>query len=441
MIEITSLLLFTGLGVVAGLLIGLLPGLGVSSTFLLLLPLLLTVSPVYSLFFFIALLAVSQYFGSITALVFGVPGELSSFPVLNERGRLLDRLNDTLKQTALGSLIGSVIALLVFLALLKLGSLWVYLYNYKVFSWVLAASIIAVVIYGSKTNGIILNAVLMLSGILLSRIGYDRELNQSWGTFGISDLSTGIPLAAVAMGLIVVPSMIHNVGIIKQTLPVQRITQSVTHWGSIFRGSLLGLIGGLVPGVTYMASTQLSYFVENRVTKNSPNRPMQSVISSSTADNAGATSSLYPLLWLGIPISLGEAMVVWLFDKHNQVLNLTTLSQTVAGYPLYWYLLGCFLLANVVAYLLSWPGRKVSIAVAQALLNKKFGYFVIALVLSSLYFLAKESYSVSVFYISFVVASILGLWAKRIDWMPLIMGMILGDIIIMTLFKLGVLSI
>jgi putative tricarboxylic transport membrane protein len=442
MIDPAVLWLFSFIGIVAGLIIGLVPGLGVSSTFLLLSPFLVSVDPVYSLFFFVALLVTSQYFGSITAMVFGIPGELSSFPIIKERSTLLDQLNAVLKQTAFGSFIGAIFALVVFLILLNAGSLWVYLYNYKIFSWVLGLAVVAIVVYGSKQNGILSNALLFASGILLARIGYDHQLGQSWGMFGIAELATGVPLAAVAMGLLVIPALFHTVNNSNMFLPIQQsIVNASQQWGSVIRGSVLGTVGGLVPGVTYMASTQLSYFIENWINKNSNDRPLKSVVATSTADNAGAVSSLYPLLWLGIPISLGEAMLIWLFDKHNQTLNLTTLSQNAGDYPLYWYLLGCFVLVNLIAYLLSWPGRRIAIWIAQKLLNRTAGYFIIVLVLLSLYFLAQESYSTGVFYITFILCSLVGIVVRRVEWMPLIMGLILGDTITLTLFKLGVLSI
>ena len=441
MLDPNLLLLFTALGIVAGIVIGLMPGLGVSSAFLLIAPFLVAVNPIYSLFFFIALLAVSQYFGSITALVFGVPGELSSFPVIRERANILDQIDNVLKQTAVGSFIGALAALVLFLVLLNAGSLWIYLYNYRVFSWVLVLAAAAIVFYGSQANKITTNAVLFFIGIVLSRVGYDHQFGQLWGTWGIENLYTGIPLAAVAVGLLVIPSLLQTVQRVNTVLPVQQTVAKITHWASMARGTVFGIIGGLVPGVTYMASTQLSYFVENVINKRSQQRPTQSVVATSTADNAGATSSLYPLLWLGIPISLGEAMLTWLFDKNNQVLNLTTLSQPVGDYPLYWYLLGCFLLANIAAYLLSWPGRKISVAIAQSLLNRAASYCIILLVVAGVYFLAQESYNITTFYISLLLSCATALIVRRVDWMPLIMGMILGDTIVLTLFKLGVISL
>lgn len=440
MIEVAGLILASFAGIAAGVVIGLVPGLGVSSTFLLMVPALVVVPPVYSLFLFVSLLITSQYFGSITALVYGVPGEISSYPVINERPHLLGQIDQLLKHTAQGSFVASMLGLATFAALMQAGSLWVYLYNYKIFSWVLAAAVIATVMFGSRANGKIINAILFVSGLMLATVGFNKDTGQSWGTFGILALSTGIPLAAVALGLLVVPRLaatpnqaLENFG--------QQSFKVVAHWTSAIRGTVLGIVGGLVPGVTYMASTQLSYFVENKLNAGSPTRPEQAVIATSSADNAGAVSSLYPLLWLGLPISLGEAMLVWLFDKHNVNLNWTTISQLINGVPIYLYLAVCFVLTNILAYLMSWPGRRLSIRLARSLLTAQYNHIIIAMVLISVIMLANQSYNQLVFYCSFGIACAAGMVVKRLDWMPLVMGFILQDSIQLVLLKLGILAI
>lgn len=440
MIDVWGLLLSSGLGLIIGMLVGLIPGLGVSSTFLLIAPVLVTVHPVYGLFVFVSLLTASQYFGNITALTYGVPGEISSYPVIAERPYLLHIIDVVLKQTALGSLAASMFALIFFVMLMSLGNFWVYIYNYRVFAWVLGLAVVATVLFGSEKNSIWTNVVLFGVGAALARIGFNKDTGSAWGTFGIADLYTGVPLPAVALGLLIVPVLWTQNQ--KHVQPAQGSggSQPIA-WTSIGRGSMLGLIGGLVPGVTYMASTQLSYVVERWLNRVQPEQPLRSVVASSSADNAGAVSSLYPLLWLGIPISLGEAMVVWLFDQQNLPLNWSTVSQPVQGIALYWLLILCFVIVNVASYCLSWPGRALAIKLAQHLLSDATRYVIIAVTLIAVFLLANEAFSSWIFWSTFVIAGAIGIVTKRLDWMPLIIGFILQDSIEMTLFKLGAISI
>lgn len=442
MIELSDLLTSSFAGMLLGMIVGLVPGMTVSTTFLLAAPMLTMFNPVHGLFLFIALLVTSQYFGSITSLTYGVPGEISSYPVIAERSNLLSRLDDALKQTALGSFVASMFAVTAFALLMSLGSIWVYIYNYKVFAWVIGLAVLATIVFGSKDNPIWLNAVLFGMGMILGKIGFARMYMQSWGDMGIEALYLGIPLPAVALGLIVIPALWYQKDNVKLNDYKESKDLQLVAWPSIGRGSVFGLIGGLVPGVTYMASTQLSYFIENWINRRHRDRSMRAVVATSSADNAGATSSLYPLLWLGVPITLGEVMVVWLFEKQNTAFNWTTLSQPVQGINLYWLLILCFVAVNVVSYLLSWPGRRVAIKLARHLLTDNTRYVIIVLTLLGIYLLSSdESYNALVFWIAFLISSIIGLLFRRVDWMPLIIGFMLQDSIELTLLKIGLISI
>ena len=249
----------------------------------------------------------------------------------------------------------------------------------------------------------------------------------------------------LAFGLLVIPNLIDSY---KQKYQISQIDSpptihTKTEWGSILRGTLFGIIGGMVPGVTYLASTQLSYFVENKIKQFSKNRSIQAVVSSSTADNAGAVSSLYTLIWLGIPITLGESLIVYLFQKKSISLNWNTFQESIVVGP--WHLnvfvifIIMFLIVNIAAYILSWPGRQLSIKFARSLLTSNINLVIIAVVLISIVFAALESYSPLIFVIAFIIASAFGMLIK-VNWIPLIIGFILQDNIQIVLYKLGILT-
>lgn len=442
---IEHIVLATFVGLFGGILVGLVPGIGVSTATLVMAPALLLVDPLAALFFFVAMQTTSQYFGSIPSLVYGVPGEINDYPIIQERKHLLNKIEDALKQTALGSLIGSVIALLAFLICMYTGNFWVYLYNYKIMAWILGIAALSVVIFGSGTNNKIVNALLLVIGFFLGKIGYDEGTTETFGMFGIDDLSTGIPILPLALGLLMIPNLVDLCKQKYQISPAApgTLLHSAIEWASIVRGTFFGIIGGMVPGVTYMASTQLSYFIENKIKQHSENRPMQSVVSSSTADNAGAVSSLYTLIWLGIPITLGEALIVYLYQKKAMTLNWDTFQNSIAVGPwqpsVFSIFIIMFLIVNVMAYLLSWPGRQVSIKLARTLLTPRTSLVILGIVAISILFAALESYSVPIFFMTLAIASIVGLVMKT-DWVPLVIGFILQDNIQIVLYKIGILT-
>jgi hypothetical protein len=52
-----------------------------------------------------------------------------------------------------------------------------------------------------------------------------------------------------------------------------------------------------------------------------------------------------------------------------------------------------------------------------------------------------EFFDTTVYWVVFLLSGSIGLWLKRIDWMPLLIGYILQDSIELTLLKIGILSI
>jgi putative tricarboxylic transport membrane protein len=442
MIDASVLLTAASAGLIVGMLVGLLPGLGIGSATLLMLPFLSLMPPMAALFFFVTMLVVSQYFGSITALVYGVPGELSSYPVINERANLLGNINQVLYQTAVGSLVGGSLALLLLLALIWAGNIWLAFFHYKVMAVVMLLACLATVFFGSQTNGRVLNAGMFVVGYLLSKIGFDSNLGESWGTLGISALASGIPLIPLAFGLVVIPAMVTSWQQGHMAQIVYTARARMQHWSSVARGSVLGVIGGLVPGVTYLAGTQLAYMIERWV--HAGQSSAQRVIATSTADNAGATSSLYTLLWLGIPISVGEAVIVHLFERKNQLLSWEVLqapiSLTQESWSIFGLLLAVFVMANVVAFALSWPARRLSVNLVKRLLHPSAKYVILTLMAVSLAFAAMDAYNAMVFLVTLLICTIVGIMLKHKDWIPLIIGFVLEPNITMVLYKIGILT-
>jgi TctA family transporter len=168
----------------------------------------------------------------------------------------------------------------------------------------------------------------------------------------------------------------------------------------------------------------------------------QRVIATSTADNAGATSSLYTLLWLGIPISVGEAVIVHLFERKNQLLSWEVLqapiSLTQESWSIFGLLLAVFVMANVVAFALSWPARRLSVNLVKQLLHPSAKYVILTLMAVSLAFAAMDAYNAMVFLVTLLICTIVGIMLKHKDWIPLIIGFILEPNITMVLYKIGI---
>ena len=78
-----ELILIMFAGIITGSIVGMLPGIGPAMILLVIAPLLVKFDLVTLFVFYSCLISSSQYFGSISAIVYGVPGEISSVPAVD----------------------------------------------------------------------------------------------------------------------------------------------------------------------------------------------------------------------------------------------------------------------------------------------------------------------------------------------------------------------
>ena len=113
------------LGVLAGTIAGIVPGIGVFATLLILYPWLTSLNIIDTFVFYLALTSTTQYIGSVSATILGVPGEASSLPAIYEGHTLFKkgRGATAISGAALGSLVGG------FLVLGLINSCFLYLFK------------------------------------------------------------------------------------------------------------------------------------------------------------------------------------------------------------------------------------------------------------------------------------------------------------------------
>ena len=111
-------LMIFALGVLGGVFAGLVPGVGVFTTLILLYPLLIDLTLVQLLILYIPLASISQFIGSVPALYFKIPGESTSF-IATEYGHDLFTKghHDLIPLTAIGSLVATTMSAVVILCL------------------------------------------------------------------------------------------------------------------------------------------------------------------------------------------------------------------------------------------------------------------------------------------------------------------------------------
>jgi putative tricarboxylic transport membrane protein len=178
-------------------------------------------------------------------------------------------------------------------------------------------------VVGLAGNNMMAALLMTVIGLLLAMIGVDPVRGAPRFTFGVEELYDGIGFVPVVMGLFGVAELLlaaekrqtHMVEAeLKSWMPTgAECRQSV---GAIGRGTVVGFVLGLIPGVGAIVPTFMAYVLEKRVSK-TPERfgkgAIEGVASAETANNAYANASMVPLLALGIPSSPTIAVLMGAF--------------------------------------------------------------------------------------------------------------------------------
>jgi putative tricarboxylic transport membrane protein len=307
--------------VIAGVIAGMLPGVTVFITLIMMYPVLIILDPSNILMMYVVIVSLSQYFGSVSATLFSIPGSTTSVPSLYE-GHTLFRQGEgdrAIMFSAVGSFVGSIASLLI--SLLLLSGLFFF---YGFFDTRLKAIllILAVIIFSvTGKNSWYVNVLMVIAGYILGSIGYDVGTDSSFMTFGNMYLYSGLPTISVLLGLYVIPFIISSILDTKQKIVFNKLSVSgyiktakelFAYKYVLLRSSLIGYFSGFVPGVTFNLGTTLSYFLEKRI-KEKKNTykagDLDCLLAAETANNAGVFSQILPLLLIGIPITASQSFL------------------------------------------------------------------------------------------------------------------------------------
>lgn len=286
----------------------------------LLLPATFRITPIGAIIMLGGIFYGAQYGGSTTSILVNIPGEASSVVTCLDGYQMArkGRAGPALGISALGSFIGGTLAILglVFVAypLAKVALR----FGPPEYSGLLCVGLVVVTFLA---QGSMYKALMMtLLGLLLGFIGLDLFTADSRFTFGINELTDGVGIVPLAMGLFGVSEILFNMEKplqrkiyetkIKGLLPTLQ-DWAVCKW-AILRGTILGFFLGILPGGGAVVSSFASYAIEKRVSKY-PEKfgtgVIEGVAAPESANNAAAQASFIPLLSLGIPPNVVMAIL------------------------------------------------------------------------------------------------------------------------------------
>lgn len=424
-------LLYAFIGVVLGTFIGVLPGIGPAMTLALLLPVTFSMEPAAALIMFAGIYYGGMYGGSTTSILLNTPGESSSVMTAVEGNKMAKsgRAAQALATAAIGSFVAGTIAT----ALLAFAAPWMAdiaigfgqqdYFAIMVFAFVAVSTVLG----GSAIRGIASLAI----GLMLGLVGIDAVTGQQRLTFGIPELSTGIDVVVVAVGLFAVGEALWIAAHLRRSppevIPVGNPWMSRSDWARSWRpwlrGTAFGFPFGALPAGGAEIPTFLSYVTEKKLSRSSGefgHGAIEGVAGPEAANNASVAGTLVPLLTLGLPTTATAAIMLAAFQRYNLQPGPLLFENNA---ELVWGLLASLFIGNTILLVLNLPLAPVWARLLR--LPRPYLYAGI------LFFSVLGSYSVNASTVDVLVllaVGLLGYTMRRygIPVVPAIIGVILG---------------
>jgi putative tricarboxylic transport membrane protein len=425
-------LLYCFIGCLWGTIVGVLPGLGPLAGMTLLLPLTFGLDPTIGIIMLTGIFYGAMYGGSTTSILVRIPGEAASVVTCIDGYEMArkGRAGPALMIAALGSFIGGTVSILglMFIApplakvMIAIGP------SVEVVLILLALGVIAVVSAGSRIK----TATMIALGLLLGTIGLDHLTGAPRFTFGHTGLTGGLSFAALAIGLFGLSEILMNLErteAIKAIRP--KLRELVPRWAdlkesapAVGRGSIIGFIFGIIPGVSHVVSTFVSYAVEKRFSKNPKefgHGAIAGVAGPETANNAVTGTAMIPLLALGIPSIPATAVLLSALTIHGVQPGPLLLTD----HPeVFWGLVASMYIGNAILLVLNLP----LVGIFVNLLRIPYTWLVPIILIISIIGVYSVNFSVTDIWIM-VLSGLAGYALRKFGYevAPLLLALVLGD--------------
>lgn len=356
-------LLFCAIGVIVGTLIGVLPGIGPIGAMALLLPVTFKATPASSIIMLAGIFYGAQYGGSTTAILANIPGETSSVITCLDGYQMArqGRAGPALGIAAWGSFIAGTLSIIGLMSIATPLAKAALRFGPPEYFAVICTGLI---VLSYLARGSMLKSVMMiLVGLILGNIGLDIISGLSRFTLGILELSDGVGIIPLAMGLFGIAEVFTN---LEETLEreifethIKNLWPSAKDWASakwaILRGAIIGFFLGIFPGGGVITSSFVSYAVEKKISKH-PERfgkgAIEGVAGPESANNAATGGNLVLLLSLGIPLNGTMAMLFSSLIIHGVQPGPLLLKNNP---DIFWGIVASMYLGNLLLLLLNLP--------------------------------------------------------------------------------------
>ncbi len=420
------------IGAILGTVIGVLPGLGPTTTMSLMLPFTLSQDATFGIIMLTGILVGSQYGGSTTSILVNIPGEAASVISCLDGYQMAKkgRGGPALALVAVGSFVAGTVAIVgtqVFAPFLGAAAL-----SFGPPEFLALMILCFILLSNLSGDSPIKGSCMFALGLWLSSIGVGPLDGVPRFSFGVDDLMLGIEFLPVAVGLFgiseiiittvspYVPPVLEKIRLRNLYPNREEMRRSV---GPIARGSILGFFVGLIPGPATVISTFVSYALEKRVSKNSQefgHGAVEGLVGPESANNSACVGSMIPLLTLGIPFNAPSAVLLAGLLMHN-VEPGPLMFQNAP--QVFWTYIAALYIGNVVLLFLNLP--LVGIFARVATIRPMILMPVVSTVcLLGVYCSRNNMFDVWVMVIAGMIGIFFRIWKYPVA--PLVVGLILG---------------
>lgn len=437
---------FLLIGIVAGLIVGAIPGLNDNIAFAIFIPLSFSLSPTYAFALMVGLYCSAAVGGSIPAIMVKVPGTASAVltaidgHAMARNGFAGRALGIAITSSVFGGFSSALILLFFAPPMAAFALRFGYVENFAL--GILGMASVIGLLGGSIVKGLI-SAVI---GLLVATIGLSLQTGYPRYTFGLDNLYEGVPFVPLLVGLFGITAVLElseelirdrRKGVASPDMP--RITDSffigrdmakrlLPTW---LQCSLIGNVIGIIPGAGMLMAIYMGYErISHRHKRLFAGKPGEAewgqgapegIAAPESANNAVVASSMVPLLSLGIPGNSVSA----LFIGAMMIQGMVPGPLLFIDHPdIAWMIIVAFLVANV----LMWPISYALVRTISGLVFRLPKYVLVPtismLCLTGAYSDENSMFSIGVALISGVVG-----YATRkvgIPHAPLILALVLG---------------
>ncbi|KIX15258.1 tripartite tricarboxylate transporter permease [Dethiosulfatarculus sandiegensis] len=323
-------LLFCGVGVTLGTILGALPGIGSVTGVAILLPLTFGMDPTTAIIMLAGIYFGVMYGATISSVLLNTPGD-AAVVISSIEGYPLARAGKAgaaFSMNAIASFCGGTIgAVFLNLGAPVMASFALKFGPPEYFSlMVMAILALAGLAGNSAVKGLIMGAL----GLFISTVGVDVAHGTLRFTYDNVYMMNGIGFLPVAIGLfglgeaLIQLEKIKDLDFLKIKIKLRDLLPSMEDWlrsrGAIGRGSLIGFVIGVLPAAGATLASFLSYATESKLTKHPEDLgkgAIEGLAGPEAANNAAAAGSLVPMLTLGVPGSGTTAVLLGAFMMYG----------------------------------------------------------------------------------------------------------------------------